>query len=75
MSKDTNTKPDSSRERTGADTPETCDTCGAPVETEEWHPTATEWDDDDDLSVYTFCSQDCRETWDDSRVGRGTALE
>lgn len=50
----------------GPDTADTCDVCGTPIESEEWHPIASEWDMDGEFCLYLFCSEECRDAWDDS---------
>lgn len=51
----------------GADTPQTCATCGSQIDIDDWHPMVTEWDDDGTLRVYAFCDQDCKEDWAEDR--------
>lgn len=43
----------------------TCAVCGSRIDTEEWHPVVSEWDDADDFHIYAFCSSGCREAWAD----------
>lgn len=40
-----------------------CANCGAPVETGEWHPAATDSRDGDGLAIVSFCSWECRADW------------
>jgi len=40
-----------------------CANCGRRIDTTEWHPLATERDDDGDFNVYAFCSEHCRDEW------------
>lgn len=43
----------------------TCATCGAPVDTDEWHPAATTVDDEGDVQILSFCDRDCRDRWEE----------
>ncbi|WP_439027174.1 DUF7576 family protein [Haloarchaeobius sp. DT45] len=44
----------------GADT---CEVCGDPVNTSEWHPATTETTADGDVVIVSFCGEACREHW------------
>lgn len=39
-----------------------CAVCGDAVETDEWHPVATEADPEE-TRIVPFCTEDCREQW------------
>lgn len=41
----------------------TCAVCGTAIDTGEWHPVVTEHDENDEIQVYAFCSQACRDEW------------
>lgn len=38
-----------------------CATCGTAIDASEWHPTRTTTDDE--VEVYLFCSEQCRDAW------------
>lgn len=42
---------------------EECAECGEPIAADEWHLVATQRDDDGDVEIYAFCSEDCRSSW------------
>lgn len=42
-----------------------CATCDDVIDTSEWHPAAAVYEDDE-LAMYAFCSQECREAWEAS---------
>lgn len=39
-----------------------CAVCGHAVETDEWHPVATQAEPEE-TRIVPFCSEDCREQW------------
>jgi hypothetical protein len=41
----------------------TCATCGASVETDEWHLAATTTTDDGAVQIRSFCDRSCRDRW------------
>ncbi|MFD1647524.1 DUF7576 family protein [Haloarchaeobius litoreus] len=45
------------------DTEATCATCGAPVETDEWHPAASTKRGDGAVQILSFCDHSCRDRW------------
>lgn len=65
MKEDDDVNASPSRESSSDDVTTTCEVCGNPIDTGEWHPIETEWDDGD-LSIHTFCSQECHDEWSDS---------
>lgn len=46
---------------------EQCTVCETPIDTAEWFPIRGRPDDDGRFRVYTFCSEQCHETWENSR--------
>lgn len=44
-----------------------CVECGVPVPVEEWHPVATVRDDDGDVLIRDFCSEQCLSAWEADR--------
>lgn len=46
---------------------EQCAECGSPVPTDEWYPVATERDDDGEVLIHSFCSEECRSAWEADR--------
>ncbi|WP_435333611.1 DUF7576 family protein [Haloarchaeobius sp. TZWWS8] len=42
-----------------------CEVCGDPVETTEWHPAATQTGEEGSIEILSFCSEDCRDEWED----------
>jgi hypothetical protein len=42
---------------------EQCSQCGDAVPSDEWHPVATERDDDGRVEIHDFCSEGCRSAW------------
>ena len=42
---------------------EPCAACGDPVPADEWHPVATDRDEDGEMKIYAFCSEACRSSW------------
>ncbi|WP_440989034.1 DUF7576 family protein [Haloarchaeobius baliensis] len=47
------------------ETEATCAGCGAPVETDEWHPAATTRTDTGAVQILSFCDRSCRDRWQD----------
>jgi hypothetical protein len=45
--------------------PTVCANCASPVDTSEWHPIATEVDEDDEFHLHAFCGDACRDAWAD----------
>jgi hypothetical protein len=43
--------------------PEACDHCGTALEAEVRYPTTTVSEDDGDVSIFTFCGEECKEDW------------
>lgn len=39
-----------------------CRNCGSRIDQVEWHPVATQLDDDE-FHLYSFCSDECRNEW------------
>lgn len=58
-----------SPEQPTADAETTCTECGAPIETGDWYPIRTDRDEDGDLQLYPFCSEDCQAAWLAERDG------
>lgn len=52
-----------------ADPETTCTECGAAIETSDWYPIRTDRDEDGDLRLYPFCSEDCQACWLEERDG------
>ena len=50
-----------------ADTETTCTECGTSIETSDWYPIRTDRDDEGDLRLYPFCSEDCQAAWLETR--------
>lgn len=51
-----------------------CAQCGAGIDVSEWHPAATIEDWDEGFRVLSFCSEECREAWqDEPAAGRTTS--
>ena len=50
---------------TSADERLPCANCGARVDVDRWHPVATGTDEHGDFRLYAFCSQECRDCWDE----------
>ena len=44
-------------------TSEQCSQCGDAIPSDEWHPVATERDDDGRVEIHDFCSEGCRSAW------------
>lgn len=44
-----------------------CTLCGNPIDTAEWYPIRGRNDDRGTFHVYTFCSEQCYETWENDR--------
>jgi hypothetical protein len=44
---------------------ERCSVCGASIDTSEWYPIRGRTDDGN-FRLYTFCSEECFETWENS---------
>lgn len=40
-----------------------CENCGREIDPADWHPVATEVDEDDSFHLYTFCCEACRDEW------------
>lgn len=40
-----------------------CAACGAVIDSTEWHPAATQFDDDGEFHLLAFCSSECRSAW------------
>lgn len=66
---DNSTGSTASPEEPTADTGTTCTECGTPIETSDWYPIRTDRDDDGDLRLYPFCSEDCQAAWLAERDG------
>lgn len=60
---------ESSLEEPAADQETTCTECGSAIETSDWYPIRTDRDDDGDLRLYPFCSEDCQTAWLAERDG------
>jgi hypothetical protein len=45
---------------------ERCVVCGEPIDTTGWYPIRGRQDDDGIFRVYAFCSEACREAWENS---------
>ncbi|WP_435359353.1 DUF7576 family protein [Haloarchaeobius sp. DFWS5] len=56
---DTNNVPADTERATDA----SCEVCGDSVETTEWHPAATQSDDEGNIQILTFCDEQCRDHW------------
>jgi hypothetical protein len=50
----------------------TCAACGAPLSTEVVHPVYTATGPGDEVSLYSFCDDDCLARWRDGRGPDGT---
>lgn len=44
----------------------TCANCGITVNEYEWFPIRGRTDEDDEFRIYSFCSEECVESWEDS---------
>ena len=42
-----------------------CAICGTRIDPTAWHPVATRVDGDDEFHLVTFCSDGCRDVWED----------
>lgn len=42
---------------------ETCEYCGAAIDTSDWYPVTKERDSDGTLQFYPFCDEDCQDSW------------
>lgn len=40
-----------------------CAYCGDSLDDQEWHPVRRESDENDDVTWYTFCDDECRTAW------------
>jgi len=45
-----------------------CDHCDNPIETSDWYPIAKERNSDDELRLYTFCSEACKRVWSEGKA-------
>lgn len=51
-----------------------CTHCGATLPVGTWHP-ATDVVEDGELKIYSFCDEQCRQTWSDERSDGQSASE
>lgn len=47
-----------------ADESRECEVCGAQIDIDQWHPVVADTDDDGAFQLYAFCTQDCRDVWE-----------
>lgn len=47
---------------------ETCEYCEAAIDTSEWYPVNKQRDSDGSLELLPFCSEDCRQQWQDEQT-------
>lgn len=53
-------------ERTPETGTKTCANCGITVNEYEWFPIRGRTDEDGDFRIYSFCSEECVESWEES---------
>jgi hypothetical protein len=46
-----------------ADQPKRCANCGDRIPFKEWHPVVAKTDDDGEFTLFAFCTEDCRKSW------------
>lgn len=53
----------------GTTFPTRCDYCGAHLEAGIRYPTLTVDGEDESLSIFTFCDEECKRAWGNEREG------
>lgn len=45
-----------------------CEYCGAVIDTSEWYPVSQVEDSDGTLNFYSFCDEECQDSWHDDQT-------